>query len=249
MPKPKEQIEAIKNYIGPKISEGKAISAMNSLKHGGTAKHLINEEEKNRYKTLVNELKLHYTSNNPLVQMQIERIARTSIQLERIQNTIDASFKKARAKSSIVDNLMKALQMTPAEESIAAKNIMGIPVEDLIVNEERLSIALDLADIHLNKPETSQEFLERLPSLCAYLYGEAKLKKLDVSNYIAQNIPGGTGQEGVLKRYIFITGINHNEKEIKSIEEEILATLETRGVKTQIRFNPKLKEVGLLDLK
>ena len=32
-------------------------------------------------------------------------------------------------------------------------------------------------------------------------------------------------------------------------EKEILAILEARGVKTQIRFNPKLKEVGLLDLK
>ena len=35
----------------------------------------------------------------------------------------------------------------------------------------------------------------------------------------------------------------------RRVEEEILATLEARGVKTQIRFNPKLKEMGLLDLK
>ncbi|MDP5018278.1 GIY-YIG nuclease family protein [Anabaena sp. UHCC 0187] len=35
----------------------------------------------------------------------------------------------------------------------------------------------------------------------------------------------------------------------RRVEEEILAILEARGVKTQIRFNPKLKEAGLLDLK
>ena len=35
----------------------------------------------------------------------------------------------------------------------------------------------------------------------------------------------------------------------RRVEEEILAVLEARGVKTQIRFNPKLKETGLLDLK
>ncbi|MFN6180174.1 MAG: GIY-YIG nuclease family protein, partial [Dolichospermum sp.] len=35
----------------------------------------------------------------------------------------------------------------------------------------------------------------------------------------------------------------------RRVEEEILAILEARGLKTQIRFNPKLKEVGLLDLK
>ncbi|MDB9492802.1 GIY-YIG nuclease family protein [Dolichospermum circinale CS-534/05] len=35
----------------------------------------------------------------------------------------------------------------------------------------------------------------------------------------------------------------------RRVQEEILAILEARGLKTQIRFNPKLKEVGLLDLK
>jgi hypothetical protein len=35
----------------------------------------------------------------------------------------------------------------------------------------------------------------------------------------------------------------------RRVEAEILAVLESRGLKTQIRFNPKLKEEGLLDLK
>ncbi|MDB9467593.1 GIY-YIG nuclease family protein [Dolichospermum circinale CS-1225] len=35
----------------------------------------------------------------------------------------------------------------------------------------------------------------------------------------------------------------------RRVEEEILAILEARGLKTQIRFNPKLKEAGLLDIK
>lgn len=35
----------------------------------------------------------------------------------------------------------------------------------------------------------------------------------------------------------------------RRVESEILSVLELRGVKTQIRFNPKLKEQGLLDLK
>lgn len=35
----------------------------------------------------------------------------------------------------------------------------------------------------------------------------------------------------------------------RRVEAEILAVLEARGVQTQIRFNPKLKEEGLLDLK
>jgi hypothetical protein len=35
----------------------------------------------------------------------------------------------------------------------------------------------------------------------------------------------------------------------RRVESEILGLLEARGLKTQIRFNPKLKEQGLLDLK
>jgi hypothetical protein len=35
----------------------------------------------------------------------------------------------------------------------------------------------------------------------------------------------------------------------RRVEETILVKLQARGVKTEIRFNPKLKEQGLLDLK
>ncbi|MBW4634116.1 MAG: GIY-YIG nuclease family protein [Iphinoe sp. HA4291-MV1] len=35
----------------------------------------------------------------------------------------------------------------------------------------------------------------------------------------------------------------------RRVESEIMAVLELRGLQTQIRFNPKLKENGLLDLK
>ncbi|QLE55547.1 GIY-YIG nuclease family protein [Nostoc sp. TCL26-01] len=35
----------------------------------------------------------------------------------------------------------------------------------------------------------------------------------------------------------------------RRVEAEILAALELRGLKTQLRFHPKLKEEGLLDLK
>ena len=35
----------------------------------------------------------------------------------------------------------------------------------------------------------------------------------------------------------------------RRVEAEILLQLQARGVKEEIRFNPKLKENGLLDLK
>ena len=39
------------------------------------------------------------------------------------------------------------------------------------------------------------------------------------------------------------------KKVARRVEEQILAQLQARGLQTQIRFNPKLKETGLLDVK
>jgi hypothetical protein len=39
------------------------------------------------------------------------------------------------------------------------------------------------------------------------------------------------------------------KKVARRVEAEILAQLESRGVKMELRFNPKLKETGFLDLK
>jgi hypothetical protein len=46
-----------------------------------------------------------------------------------------------------------------------------------------------------------------------------------------------------------ITKIKLLKQVARRVESQILETLKTRGVQTEIRFNPKLKENGLLDLK
>lgn len=46
-----------------------------------------------------------------------------------------------------------------------------------------------------------------------------------------------------------ITQIKLLKNAARRVEGQILAELESRGVKMQMRFNPKLKEKGLLDLK
>ncbi len=46
-----------------------------------------------------------------------------------------------------------------------------------------------------------------------------------------------------------ITQVKILKNAARRVEGQILAQLESRGVKMQIRFNPKLKEKGLLDLK
>ena len=76
---------------GPVTIPGKKVSSKNAIKHGATAKGFINDKERDRYEELISDLTDHYESSNPLIGLQLERIARVTIQLERIQNTIDAN--------------------------------------------------------------------------------------------------------------------------------------------------------------
>lgn len=69
---------------GPTSGPGKLISSKNSLKHGVTAKQFLSTIEKDRYEQLTKDLMIEYVSDNPLVTLQIERIAKLQIQLERV---------------------------------------------------------------------------------------------------------------------------------------------------------------------
>lgn len=111
---------------GPKTSEGKEVSSKNALKHGATSKGFISDSERERFLTLLNDLKQHYISGNPLINLQLERIAKITVQLERIQDTIAASFEKSRAQTNVYKNLVILLEMTPSEESLLARKMLNI---------------------------------------------------------------------------------------------------------------------------
>lgn len=78
-----------KKMGGPISGPGKLTSSQNSLKHGITAKQFLSTPEKDRYEQLAKDLILKYASDNPLVTLQIERITKLQIQLERVQMNID----------------------------------------------------------------------------------------------------------------------------------------------------------------
>jgi len=106
------------NQTGPITAAGKKESAKNAIKHGATSAKLINEDEQSRYESLLAALNNQYKSSNPLLQLQITRIARLNIQLERIQNVIDASFKKSRIRANSSAKVMESFtqQNTQIEE-------------------------------------------------------------------------------------------------------------------------------------
>ena len=92
---------------GPNTDKGKLVSSRNAIKGGLTTKQLLNHHELERFNQLIKELSAHYNSPNPLVPLQIERIARIHIQLERIQNGIDILYRQSEQVSPVRDKKEK----------------------------------------------------------------------------------------------------------------------------------------------
>lgn len=153
---------------GPITSAGKQTSSRNAVKHGATSPQLINSEEQDRYNSLLVALKDHYKSSNPLVQLQIERIARVNVQLERIQNVIDASIKRSRKRAYTAKKLIDSFEQGNeilellARGRFGGKDIFDAKKSQLIAAELLYTTNLDLI-------KSNDDFIKKLPLLTEYL--------------------------------------------------------------------------------
>jgi len=190
------------NKRGPVTIPGKKVSSTNALKHGATSPKLINEEEQDRYEELLNELRKEYASKNPLIGLQIARIARITIQLERIQNVIDATFKRSRAQSNIHQNLMNSLKMDE-DQRISVLTSKLFSTEDTRKIEKQDQILLELISIKLDKPTTTEDFVAKAPTLCDEIQSLAKLRRLSIKLMIDRIAPDPNAP----KKVVVITGV------------------------------------------
>lgn len=227
---------------GPLTQEGKSIASKNALKHGGTSSKFLTDQEKIQYETFLNDLENYYQSDNPLVKGQIQRISRLHIQLERIQNTIDAQFKLSRNTSQHMDSLQTKLKLTEDQMSLVAKiYTQSLEVDDLkeTLNEE---VTSELNALIASKKLNSQEdYLEKTPTFCNYLFEEAQKKKISIEDYIHEVTPKQTDQKGINLNSpnikIVFVGINDKNKEnILDMREAILKTSLSSLQKASIWF-------------
>lgn len=214
---------------GPKTIKGKAIASANSITHGATSQKLLTHQEFERYESLVRDLKAQYSPSNPLIVMQTERIAKLYIQLERIQNIMDAQFQKTRVQSNIIENLINELSLGPKERSLIAKMFTGNkPDIDEIVIDGELEVGDELTYLLSTKPELSQQdYLDHAPLLCKHLYLEAQKIQVSIQDYIDKHIPitatlVGEKKSSPVVRIIW--GDDEKQYSLKSLEEEILKT-------------------------
>ena len=231
MKTPTEKNQATKSRGGPASLIGKAISSKNALKEGATAKHFINEEEKEQFEDICSNLKKTYPSSNFLVNMQIKRLARLYILLERINNIIDARFVLSRSDSKSLDSLQKRLDINESEMSVLSKMYLGeINEEDLNQFAEKKAFK-ELPLIALQRKFISQqEYLDKTPEFCRFLYEEATEKKLSIKEYIdlvsESNIKKDKGIPSSIK-IIFVDPkdkIKKEQKEENILENSILNT-------------------------
>jgi hypothetical protein len=166
---------------GPVSGAGKAISSKNAIKHGATATGFINDQEEERYKILLNDLRAHYKFDNPLIKLQLERIARVTIQLERIQNAIDATFQKCRAEIHIENKLMTELNMSLDQQLAVTLNKFIDDNKDEALESKILSESLGL---RLVEPENFEDLMKYAPTICQDIYNNAIKKEKSVKDYV-----------------------------------------------------------------
>ena len=88
----------MKKKVGPNTAMGKAIASQNSLKHGLTSNRPSSSSEKEAYTHYLTELNHYYQPQNPIEQLQLERIAMCKIKLDRLYALENAQLTIAIAK-------------------------------------------------------------------------------------------------------------------------------------------------------
>ncbi len=176
-----------KKSTGPKTKLGKSIASSNAVKHGATAKQFISATENQAYQAFLAALHKAYPNKNPLVTMQLERIAKIKIQLERIQLTIDATFEMAQEEDDLDTKLTDLLNMDKFLKG-QAKSIASGEIElSEWVNHDRIKIVAELSSVDIGELKTHHDFLTKTPQLCQYLFNRSCEYQISILNFIDLN--------------------------------------------------------------
>ncbi|BEI35817.1 hypothetical protein PHIN6_13350 [Polynucleobacter sp. HIN6] len=181
---------------GPNTDKGKLVSSRNAIKSGLTTKQLLNHHELERFNQLIKELSAHYNSPNPLVPLQIERIARLHIQLERIQNGIDILYRKSEQASPARDKKEKFSAMNLMLLELKLKLTLKVLDSSLLekIDDALFSKKLVAAFQHHKIKSSAKEWDENPrvitqdTLLGAYLYSEADFYQQNMDEYLKDKI-------------------------------------------------------------
>jgi hypothetical protein len=173
---------------GPRTAAGKARASKNATKHGATSSTPINAHEHEVYETFLRQLRAQYPSNNPLVTLQLERIAHLKVQIAWIQTAISALHEIERLRLDDIERAAQVMNLTDEDRShlaVAWRRAMSRdhhpesrPYDGLI------PVAIELTEIDdLDLFTTHEAFLKHAPMFCEYLVKRATKEEVDVKDY------------------------------------------------------------------
>lgn len=161
---------------GPITKEGKATSSQNAVKHGALSKKFQSSEEQETYNQLLSSLQAQFQQTNPLVQMQLERIASLKIQLDRIQHHIDLTYAISQSESEKIEKVCEHLNISTSD--LYPSSYRQHEDKGLAIFLKALEPAIhELLANPWNYFETAQEFLDQMPNFCAFLAFSADKKE------------------------------------------------------------------------
>ncbi len=215
---------------GPVTPLGKARASENALTHGATAQRFLTDEERTRYQNLSGQLHATYASSNPLIQLQLERIAKLTIQLERIQTVIDALFQKRAGMDDPYTQLSAAFQLTDKEASRVEDAIQQRQSASELRGQTNLMLQAEpLFFFAVEALRSLESLLTQAPHWCRFLHEQASHQALPLPQFIdhALQTEGLLTQKGILKARILMIRSTAKEPLTQSIIEAIrLADLE-----------------------
>jgi hypothetical protein len=137
---------------------------------------------------MIDELKETYPSNNPLVSLQIERIAKIKVQLDRVQVLIENTFQETELKTAIDEHLMDLFELDDKQRSKMGESdsLNNVNVIDI----EKLTLASTLLRSDAINCQTHEELMNTCPEFCDHLINQANKNKISLQLYIS-NLESG----------------------------------------------------------
>ena len=227
---------------GPKSASGLATSAKNALTHGARSRGLIDEHEQEAHQQFLAALQQQYPSENPLVQMQLDRIARAKIYVDRIQNVIDAAYRLAHQPETSDESLIALLDMQPSQKAVADKISRGEISLNGFVNVTRLKIASEVSNFNVADFTKHNDFLEHTPQLCEYLHEESKRLDKNIDDYIAYDakkvVEGSQVIDQIMRMYETVTQAEskHKRQHYSSAPKSLVEAIYETRIKSLQEF-------------